>query len=265
MNEEDELRKLGLEPPVDLSTLSKQELEAIAEEKKQQLSNDVDLDFSYIENGELKDSEPEVKVTKEMLLARYEHDLKEQDSVSKRRVLDREFLEFEWKRYIDPEFRSAKLELLPDALNDVCSDWLVKSEKANLILSGSTGVGKSYTAHAVARELYTSGKIVKIFNLVEMLDALRPGGNPLITLTEIQKAPYLLLDDFGAEKGSTWVEERMFAIFDYRWRFKLPTIITTNISPKNFFGAFGKRVASRLVHKSTIYVITGKDKRIDKS
>jgi DNA replication protein DnaC len=66
----------------------------------------------------------------------------------------------------------------------------------------------------------------------------------------------------GAAANSDWKQEMLLDLFDYRYENELPTIITTNVHPKDFSDMFGIRTASRLKQKNNIIIGTGyEDKR----
>ena len=62
----------------------------------------------------------------------------------------------------------------------------------------------------------------------------------------------LILDDFGSESGTPWVQEKLFQILNYRYNARLPTIITTNYELEEI----ELRVRSRLVDPGLVQIIT---------
>ena len=45
---------------------------------------------------------------------------------------------------------------------------------------------------------------------------------------EIRTHPLLILDDLGTQSNTSWADEKLFQIFNYRYNARLPTVITTN-------------------------------------
>ena len=61
----------------------------------------------------------------------------------------------------------------------------------------------------------------------------------------------LVIDDIGAgyiDKG--WTQSRLERLIDLRWRYKLPTVIISNLSQENLAAEIGARAFSRLQDKS---------------
>lgn len=83
--------------------------------------------------------------------------------------------------------------------------------------------------------------------------------------TEFQryaKAHVLLIDDLGAGgKLSEHTETVNFRLINYRYDHQLPTLITSNVPPKELGARMGDRVASRLVEMCDRITITGPDRR----
>jgi len=75
------------------------------------------------------------------------------------------------------------------------------------------------------------------------------------------KAPVLMLDDLGAAKDSSWVEEVNYRLINHRYEWMLPTLVTSNVPPRDLAGEVGERVASRLTEMATPVVLKGPDRR----
>ena len=76
----------------------------------------------------------------------------------------------------------------------------------------------------------------------------------------MKEVSLLVLDDMGAQNSSSWAEEKLYQLVNYRHLKKSPTIITTNCK----LGDIQPRIASRLadIQISTVYEITAPDYRI---
>ncbi len=109
-----------------------------------------------------------------------------------------------------------------------------------LILAGSLGWGKTHLAVAILNwriDHPGDGPPGKYVNCPDFLAALRQGiddGGFEDTLVLYREVPLLLLDDLGAEyqrrRGDevSWADEQIYRVMDYRYREKMPTIVTTN-------------------------------------
>ncbi len=132
----------------------------------------------------------------------------------------------------------------------------------NLILTGPTGSGKTFCSYAIYHELYIDRFETKIAHIAAMLDEVREANNQNAALNQYKNANCLILDDFGSEKRSDWVNERLNLLFDHRWQWNMPTVVTTNLPVDYIFEGFGDRIASRLLSKAVIYEIKGEDRRL---
>lgn len=105
-----------------------------------------------------------------------------------------------------------------------------------LVLHGSPGAGKSHLASAAANVLLAQGKVVVYMTAPEMLISLRAtfgkgdGESFEKALGRYLESEYLILDDWGTEKGSEWASEVWFTIFNARYRNELPTMVTSNLN-----------------------------------
>jgi hypothetical protein len=45
---------------------------------------------------------------------------------------------------------------------------------------------------------------------------------------KVREAGVLVLDDLGAENATAWATEKLFQIINYRYNYRMPTVITTN-------------------------------------
>ncbi len=119
-----------------------------------------------------------------------------------------------------------------------------QQEEPWLILGGSIGWGKTHLALAVLNwriDHPEDGPPGKYVNCPDFLAALRDGideGGFEGTLTLYREVPLLMLDDLGAEyqrrRGNevTWPDEQIYRVMDFRYRERMPTIVTTNVSPE---------------------------------
>ncbi|RLC55404.1 MAG: DNA replication protein DnaC, partial [Chloroflexota bacterium] len=69
---------------------------------------------------------------------------------------------------------------------------------------------------------------------------------------QVRTAPVLILDDLGTESSTTWAQEKLFQIFNYRYNARLPTVITTNHELEEI----PLRLRSRLVDPDLTKIVT---------
>ncbi|MBI5304363.1 MAG: ATP-binding protein [Chloroflexi bacterium] len=101
-----------------------------------------------------------------------------------------------------------------------------------IVFTGDYGCGKTHLAAAIANSIQHSGHSVTFVVVADLLDHLRatfaPGSAVSLDqrFEETRTAPFLVLDDFGAQSATAWASEKLFQIVDYRYIARLPTVIT---------------------------------------
>lgn len=170
-----------------------------------------------------------------------------------------------WESKIPPRWRGWSMEKLPKGFRVAANQWIAEGfpNSGNLILSGPTGSGKTSMAYAIGKEIYLLGHKVKIWQSAELFDEMRGTDQSKDVLDSVKNSDLLILDDLGSERKTDWVEERLFLIIDYRWQWKLPVIVTTNLTSDQLPDKVSERIISRLMDSSTFLVVDGKDYRTD--
>lgn len=136
----------------------------------------------------------------------------------------------------------------------------------SLLLLGSTGTGKTHEAYGAIRELALTGVTATwvVTTAADMYAALRPrhGIDSEAEFNRYRNASVLLVDDLGAERKPTeFTEEVNFRLVNWRYENHLPTLITSNLLPKEIGARLGDRVTSRLIEMCERVVFTGPDRR----
>lgn len=114
-----------------------------------------------------------------------------------------------------------------------------------LVLAGSSGVGKTHLAAAIAWEWLEDGCDVIFTRVDDLLDDLRRSyANDTYhkKLERFKQCALLVLDDLGTEHAREWAGEKIDRIVDYRYVNHLTLVVTTSAKSKNL----APRVASRL-------------------
>jgi DNA replication protein DnaC len=135
-----------------------------------------------------------------------------------------------------------------------------------LLLMGGYGTGKTHLAAGIAHERLAAGSSVYFAVVPELLDHLRAAFAPGSEVTyddmfdKVREVELLVLDDLGAENGTAWATEKLFQLINYRYNYRMPTVITTN---NQLHSRMDDRVRSRLTDLSLVQpvVINAKDYR----
>lgn len=159
-----------------------------------------------------------------------------------------------WSRVCPSLYLGATIDDLPIDYGESLAGWALQPEARNVVLAGAIGTGKTHAALAVARTQHERGLSVAFWPMVELWDALRPGGDPEV-IGDVCHVDVLVLDDMGAEKPSDWTAERLFLIVNRRALDQRSTVVTSNLVGRDLRLAVGDRVYDRLVNERTVTVV----------
>ena len=107
----------------------------------------------------------------------------------------------------------------------------MQEENIGYLLWGGVGTGKSYFSGCIANALMEQEVAVRMTNFALILNDLTAsfkGRNEYIA--RLCRAPLLILDDFGMERGTEYGLEQVYNVIDSRYRSRRPLIVTTNLS-----------------------------------
>ncbi len=136
-----------------------------------------------------------------------------------------------------------------------------------LVLQGTTGCGKTHLAAAVVNHRYQSGHPALFVVVPEFLDHLRSTFSPESKTSydqlfeRVKTTPLLVLDDFGEQSTTSWAQEKLYQVINYRYNARLPTIITTSRALEEMEPRISSRLADRKM--STAFNIMSPDYRTD--
>lgn len=149
-----------------------------------------------------------------------------------------------WEKQVPPRFKTATTETLPDKARASLEAWL-NSPDRNVTVAGPVGSGKTHAAWGILRAAAEHGLSCRAVGAVDLIDLLKPSGDPDLT-RRIHEADVLLIDDIGAERPTEFATERLYTLTNQRWEWQKPIVTTTNLSRKALDDTLGARTASRL-------------------
>jgi len=105
-----------------------------------------------------------------------------------------------------------------------------------LVFQGAPGLGKTHLAIGIMRELIERESVSCYFcNFAGELQKIRESMNAERSLNLpplVYDAEVVLLDDFGSQRWSPWVQDQMSNVISERYNNGRPTLITTNLSDR---------------------------------
>jgi len=178
------------------------------------------------------------------------------------------FESFDPERIADPKARESMREILSD-LKDYAAHFSPETA-ANLLLMGGTGVGKTHLSSAIGKAVLERGFEVLYdgaANLIGQMEAEHFSHDPTIKserprTERILNCELLIIDDLGTEFYSqNATQSFLFQLINTRLVEHRPTILSTNLKPKELEARYGERLTSRLFGEYAVYLFSGEDQR----
>lgn len=137
-----------------------------------------------------------------------------------------------------------------------------------LMFFGAPGTGKTFLAACIANALIDKGYTVLVTSFSRMVHEMQGTlGHQEMFLHNLSLYQLLVIDDYGAERDSDYMNEQVYNILDHRLRSGLPVILTTNLTaeqlkePKE---VSRQRITSRIYEMCFPVEIKGNDRRREK-
>ncbi len=145
-------------------------------------------------------------------------------------------------------------------------NYLDKHE--NIIITGATGVGKSYVASALGNQACISGFKVMYFNMAKLLaklKMLKADGSYLREITRMEKTDLLIIDDFGLQPLDNQSRLSFLEIIEDRHEAR-STILTSQVPVEKWHEIIGDKtvadaILDRLVYSSHRIELKGESYR----
>ncbi len=163
---------------------------------------------------------------------------------------DKTFEGFEIRSDLSREEQSNLKQALQLARN------FAKAPQDWLMFTGGYGVGKTHLAAAIANYQAMRGYPAMFVVVPDLLDHLRAAFSPDARTSfdqrfeEVRTAALLVLDDLGTESATPWAREKLYQIINHRYVAKLPTVITSSVSPDDL----DPRIRTRILDETRCLV-----------
>lgn len=142
----------------------------------------------------------------------------------------------------------------------------------NIIITGSTGIGKSYLATALGHQACTQGYKVYYANIGKLFSRLKMGkadGSYMREISKIERQDLLIIDDFGLVPIDNQNRAALMEIVEDRHK-KASMIITSQLPVNCWHEVIGEKtiadaILDRIVHDAHRVELSGESLRKSKS
>ena len=147
-------------------------------------------------------------------------------------------------------------------------------KQENILFQGYAGVGKTFLANCIAKELLDRGFTViyltafRLFDILEKNKFARDEEAASVASGQfdyILDCDLLIIDDLGTELVNSFTNSQIYLIINERLLKQRSTIISTNLSLDNINSNYGERIYSRIIGNYTIRRIIGEDIRLHRA
>lgn len=213
--------------------------------------------------------------------------VKEMCACMERKLIDRLYDGARERGTADQRFENFKEELLPDAAavdglhtqrqiavaaRNLCrefADAYPASPRLGLLLTGETGLGKTFLLHCIENRLLDRGYSPITVTAYRLFETMRgchfSDAEKRQEFDELVRCDILLIDDLGTEPVMQNItREYLFTLLNERLTQRRHTVIATNLGAAELMNMYGERVFSRLFDVMNVAVcqLKGKDLRM---
>lgn len=177
---------------------------------------------------------------------------------------------FRYKASIEKIAYGKERNLDKNKLLRLAADFIQRNE--NILITGSTGVGKSYIATALGYQACIETCRVMYFNstrLFAKLKMAKADGSYLKELAKIERQELIILEDFGLQPLDNQSRLAMLEIIEDRHG-KGSVIITSQLPVSGWYDIIGEKtiadaIMDRLIHQAHRIELRGESMRKKKS
>lgn len=180
---------------------------------------------------------------------------------------------YDWysEEYIDPIMNISALENIVSVTDNIRGFLNRFPSGENLLFFGSTGVGKTYLTHCIAKELLDKGYSVLYLSAIDLFELFSrytfdtdKDVDYREAFSQILDCDLLIIDDLGTEVANSFTSSKLFYCINERINSGVSTIISTNLNLQDIMNGYSERIFSRITMHYDIYKIFGDDIRLKK-
>ena len=139
----------------------------------------------------------------------------------------------------------------------------------NLLLTGDTGLGKTFLSAAIAREVSGEGWSVvydTAAHIFDRFEAVKFGRDEdgEEDVERIMNCDLLILDDLGTEMTTAFVQSALYQVVNGRLLGRRPVILSTNLRLDGIAKRYSPQTASRIEGEYQVMPFFGRDIRLQK-
>ena len=155
---------------------------------------------------------------------------------------------------------------------DYCRSYArnFRPDAGNILMYGTTGLGKTHLALSVGRAVGEQGysvcyePAISLFNTLEKAK-FSTNEQALAAAEKIKNCDLLIIDDLGTELSGQFVVSALYGLLSQRLMEKKAMIITTNLNVEDAGKKYSPQIASRLYGEFKRLTFLGSDIRVMKN
>lgn len=147
-----------------------------------------------------------------------------------------------------------------DYLTNYCEEY--PKNNRSILFTGSTGTGKTYFLHSIAKAMLDRGVSVLYFTATGLFEYFSKRMREEDMEDYIEEVDVILIDDLGTEFSNSFTTSRFFALLNQRILDRKTMLISTNLNFKELRETYSDRVVSRFMSDYEIIPLYGKDQRL---
>jgi len=170
-----------------------------------------------------------------------------------------------------PKVKASARSVMERNLN-YCKDYArhFSQGAGNLLLFGTTGLGKTHLALAIGSAVGMQGHSVCYETAIGLFDKLQkakfmPNEISLSQAEQLEHCDLLIVDDLGTEMPGQFVTAALYGLLNHRMLSRKPMVITTNLTLEETSKRYSPQIASRLYGEFKRLTFLGTDIRVLKN